>query len=131
MLTAEPETVAQVAEELPLVVDDRRACRQALLRALQASVSRTDFILKGCKNLGITAADEEMVQAALQAGTRTKSPLYYDLWCRGIIGAFAAHPEVRKIALNELRRRDGTLGAVAGNYPADEDLKSDEFFAFF
>jgi hypothetical protein len=122
MLTAEPETVAQVAEELPLVVDDRRACRQALLRALQADVSRTDFILKGCKNLGITAADEEMVQAALQAGARTKAPLYYDLWCGSIIGAFAAHPEVRKIALNELRRRDGTLGAIAGNYPTDEDM---------
>jgi hypothetical protein len=112
----------QVAEELPLVVDDRRACRQAMLRALQANVSRTDFILKGCKNLGITVGDEEMVQAALQAGTRTKAPLYYDLWCGGVIGTFAAHPEVRKIALEELMRRDGSVGVVAGSYPADEDM---------
>lgn len=122
MLTAKPETVAQVAEELPLVIDDRVACRDALLRALRADVSRTDLILKGCKNLGITDVDEEVVQAALQAGTRTKAPLYYDLWCEGIIGAFAAHPEVRKIAVVELMRRDGSLGAVAGNYPTDEDM---------
>jgi hypothetical protein len=93
-----------------------------LLRALRADVSRTDFILKGCKKLGITAADEEMVQAALQAGTRVKAPLYYDLWCGGIIGAFAAHPEVRKLALDELMRRDGSVGAVASSYAADEDM---------
>jgi hypothetical protein len=122
MLTAPPETVAQVAEELPLMIDDRAACRDAMLRALRADVSRTDFILKGCKRLGITVADEEMVQAALQAGARTKAPLYYDMWCAGIIGAFAAHPEVRKLALDELMRRDGSLGAVASNYPADEDM---------
>jgi hypothetical protein len=121
MLTAPPETVAQVAEELPLVIDDRAACREALLRALRADVSRTDFILKGCKKLGITAADEEMVQAALQAGTRTKAPLYYDVWSGSIIGAFAAHPEVRKLALDELMRRDGPLGAIASSY-ADEDM---------
>lgn len=122
MLTAAPATVAQVAEELPLVIDDRAACRETLLRALRADVTRTDFILKGCKKLGITAADEEMVQAALQAGTRVKAPLYYDLWCGGIIGAFAAHPDVRKLALDELMRRDGSLGAVASNYQADEGM---------
>jgi len=122
MLTAPPETVAQVAEELPLVIDDHAACREALLRALRADVSRTDFILKGCKKLGFTAADEEMVQAALQAGTRTKAPLYYDVWSGSIIGAFAAHPDVRKLALDELMRRDGPLGAVASSYPADEDM---------
>jgi hypothetical protein len=122
MLTAEPRIVAEVAEELPLVIDDRAACREALLRALWADVSRTDFILKGCKNLGITVADEEMMQAALQAGTRAKSPLYYDLWCEGIIGAFSAHPKVRELAIDELARRDGQLAAVARNYPTDDNM---------
>jgi hypothetical protein len=122
ILTAKAETVAEVAGELPLVIDDRAACREALLRALRADVSRTDFILKGCKNLGITVADEEVVQAALRAGTRTRAPLYDDLWRTCIIEAFAAHPEVRKIALDEVTRRDGSLGAVAGNYPTDEDM---------
>jgi hypothetical protein len=122
LLTAKPETIAQVAEELPLVIDDRSACREALLRALQADVSRYDFILKGCKNLGITEADEEMVQAALQAGGRTKAPLYYSGWCQGIIGAFPAHPAVRKIALDELIRRDGSLTAVAASYSLDVDM---------
>ena len=122
MLTAEPEAISQVAEELPLVIDDRAACREALLRSLRAEVTRYDFILKGCKNLGITADDEDMVAAALHAGTRKMSPLYYGTWCEGVIGAFAAHPEVRNIALTELMRRDGSLGVIASNYPSDEDM---------
>ena len=122
MLTAEPEAVADVAEELPLVIDDRTGCRDALLRAMRADVTRYDFILKGCKNLGIGTEDEEMVAAALQAGARKRSPLYRDAWCEGIINAFPTHPEVCSIALAELMRRDGSLGAVASNYPDDEDM---------
>jgi NACHT domain-containing protein len=121
-LASEPETVAQIAEELSLVIDDRAACREALLRALRADVSRTDFILRGCKNLGITAADAEMVQAAVEAGARTKAPLYYDMWCQGLIAAFPKHPDVRTIALDEVMRRDGSLGTVARSYAADEDM---------
>ena len=122
MLAAEPQAVSQVAEELPLVIDDRAACREALLRGMQAEVTRYDFILRGCKNLGITADDEAMVAAALQAGTRRASPLYRDGWCEGIIAAFSAHPEVRNIALAELMRRDGSFGVIASNYPNDEDM---------
>ena len=122
MLTAEAETVAQVAEEIPLVIDDRGKCRDVLLRSLRSNVSRCDFILKGSKNLGVSANDEEVVQAALQAGARAKAPLYYDLWCDGIISAFPMHPEVRKLALEELTRRDGSLGGVAINYANDIEV---------
>jgi hypothetical protein len=122
MLTAEPKAILQIGAELPLIVDDRAACREALLRGLRGEVTRCDFILKGCKNLGITADDEEMVQAALHAATRKVSGLYYDAWCVGTIGAFPSHPEVRKIALDELLRRDGSLGTVASSYPQDEDM---------
>jgi hypothetical protein len=122
MLVAEAETVAQVAEEIPLVIDDRGKCRDVLLRALRSNVSRCDFIMKGCKNLRVAADDDEVVQAALQAGARAKAPLYYDLWCGGIISAFPMHPEVRKLALEELMRRDGSLGAVAANYSNDTDM---------
>jgi len=121
MLGAEPKALAEVGEELPLVIDDRTACREALLRGLRGEV-RSDFLLGGCKNLGITADDEEVVRAALQAGARDTSPLYRDLWCAALIDAFAAHPDVRKIALGELMRRDGSLGAVARSYRDDKDM---------
>jgi hypothetical protein len=122
MLVAEPEAISQVAEELPLVIDDRTACREALLQSMRAKVTRYDFILRGCKNLGITADDEAFVAAALQAGTHKTSPLYRDGWCEGIITAFSAHPKVRNIALAELMRRDGSFGVIASNYPNDEDM---------
>ena len=121
MLEAEPKALSEVGEELPLVIDDRTACREALLRGLRADV-RCDFLLKGCKNFGVTAEDEEVVRAALQAGTRDMAPLYRDLWSAAIIDAFAAHPDVRKIALDELVRRDGSLGAVANSDSGDEEM---------
>jgi NACHT domain len=122
MLDAEPKAVSQVAEELPLIIDDRESCRAALLRGMRADVPRYDFLLKGCKNLGIESTDEEMVQAALAAGKRHRSPLYREMWCSNIIAAFPAHPRVRAIATEELSRRDGALGAVAHNYANDPDM---------
>jgi hypothetical protein len=121
-LTAEPKAISEIAEELPLVIDDRKACREALLRGLRSDVSRYDFLLKGCKNLNIKADDEEVVVAALEAGKRKTSELYRDLWCKNIINTFPEHPDVHKIALDELMRRDGSLGEVAKNYPRDREM---------
>lgn len=122
MLDADPKHLSDVAEELPLIIDDRAACRAALLRGMRADVPRYDFLLKGCKNLGVTAGDEEMVQAALAAGERKRAPLFRDMWCANIIATFPAHPRVRTIAKDELLRRDGSLGAVAFGYPNDPDM---------
>ncbi|MEH2567133.1 NACHT domain-containing protein [Bradyrhizobium sp. AZCC 2289] len=122
MLDADPKHLSDVAEELPLIIDDRAACRATLLRGMHADVPRYDFLLKGCKNLGVTAEDEEMVQAALAAGERKRAPLYRDMWCANIIATFPAHPRVRIIAEDELLRRDGSLGAVAFGYPNDPDM---------
>src|SRR5262249_16811123 len=71
---------------------------------------------------GLTASDEEMVEAALSAGERDRSPLYRDLWCSNIISVFPEHPRVRAIATDELLRRDGSLSAVAQSYPNDPDM---------
>lgn len=122
MLDAAPKALSQIAEELPLMVNDHTACRAALLRGMRANVTRYDFLLKGCKNLGLTAADEEMVQAALAAGERRHSPMYRDLWASNIILAFPEHPQVRALAEEELLRRDGSFRAVAQSYPNDPDM---------
>jgi hypothetical protein len=122
MLDAEPKILSQIAQELPLMVDDRTACRTALLRGMRADVERYDFLLHGCKNLDLTDSDEEMVQAALTAGERDRAPLYRDMWCSNIILAFPGHPRVRTLATEELLRRDGSLGAVAQSYPNDPDM---------
>jgi hypothetical protein len=38
MLDADPKDLSQVAEELPLIIDDRAVCRSALLRGMRADV---------------------------------------------------------------------------------------------
>jgi hypothetical protein len=122
MLEAEPKPLSEAAEELPLMVDDYAACRAALLRGMRADVPRYDFLLKGCKTLGVPSTDTEMVEAALAAGERDRSPLYKDMWCSNIILAFPDHPRVRALAVGELLRRDGSLNAVAQSYPNDFDM---------
>ena len=89
---------------------------------MRADVTRYDFLLMGCKNLGIPASDEEMVEAALSAGERRRAPLYRDMWCSNIISAFPEHPRIRALAMEELSRRDGSLSAVAQSYPNDPDM---------
>lgn len=121
LLDAGPEALSEVGEELPLVIEDRTACRAALLRGLR-SAKRCDFLLRGCKNLGITADDEEVVRAALEAGTRKMAPVYRDMWASSIIDTFGAHPDVRMIATTELMRRDGALSAVARSYFSDPEM---------
>jgi len=122
LANGEPEVVAQIAEQLPLIVEDREACRDALLRCLRAPVERYDHILLGCKNLGLTEADEEVVQAALAAGSNRTAPLYHDIWCDKIIQAFPRHPEVRKIALSKITERDAPVGAIAEYFSFDEEV---------
>ena len=121
-LDATPERVSIVAEELPLVLDDKVACRTAIIGALKAPLNRYDFLIRGLKNLGTSPDDEEAVQAALHAAVGDKAPLYQDLWRDRIIETFPARPEVRAIALQELQRCNGSIGTVAASYAGDIDM---------
>lgn len=122
-LDADPEHVSDVAEELPLVIHDKQACRKTLIRALRApKLRRYDFLVKGLRNLGIPPDDDEAVSAALSVDISSEGPLFQDMWRGQIIAAFPTRAEVRAIALEELRRDDGNVGAISSSYGDDQEM---------
>jgi hypothetical protein len=124
LLSASSSKVAQVAAELPLIVDDKEACRAAILHALRDKPKRADFLIAGIKTLAPSDDDEEVFKACYEAGSLTKNSLYDDMWRSKLIQAFPMRPEVRALALMELDRRDGNVGAVSHSYSADTNICS-------
>jgi hypothetical protein len=118
-----PKRVSEIGRELPLVIEDRAACRTALLNCLRSpEVYRFDHVMQGVKSLGIRGTDEEVVDAALAVGERDMAPLYRDLWCGALIDALPDHPRVRALALSEIFTRDGPIDTIAKRYPADAEI---------
>ena len=121
-LEASPEDVATVAEVLPAVVPDAQVCRAALVRALRGGPHRVDFLFEGLRRLGVSQDDDEAFAAAWQARTGPSAPHYPDQWPENIIRTFPRRPEVRSMAVEELTRRGGAIGAIADSYCHDIDM---------
>lgn len=122
LLTAPSSKVEQIAEELPSIVEDKQACRTAMLRALRDKPKRVDFLVAGIKALGPSHDDEEVFKACYEAGRLTGNLIYDDMWRRELIQAFPMRPEIRALALMELDRRGGNVSAVSYSYGADTDI---------
>lgn len=123
-LHAEPEEVASVAEALPAVVLDKEACRSALLRALRGRPSRVDFIFSALRHIGVSSDDQEAFEAAQDAWSGLNAPLYQDQWRTNMILTFPSRSEVRAMAVEEMMRRDGAVGAIAESYSNDTEITS-------
>lgn len=123
-LDAEPETVALVANALSVVVEDREACRLVLLRALRGRPRRVDFLFSALRRLGITDDDQEVFDAAWDASRGLNAPLYQDQWRTYMILTFPLRPEVRALAVEEMTRRNGAVGAIAETYAGDTEITS-------
>jgi hypothetical protein len=121
-LDGEPKHLLLVAEELPLIVDDKDSCRAAILRALRSPLDRYDFLVSGLNNLGVSSDDDEAFAAALGAQVGKNGPLYQDQWRTRMIEAFPERPEVRTIAFDELKRRGGRIGTIAHSYSGDTEM---------
>lgn len=123
-LHAEPEQVASVAEALPAVVGDKEACRAALLRALCGRPRRVDLLFSALRRLGVSSDDQEAFDAAQDAWNGLKAPLYQDQWRTNMILTFPRRPEVRALAVEEMMRRNGAVGAIAKSYADDTEITS-------
>lgn len=118
------EDVAPIAEALPAVCNDKQQCRAALLRALRSGAEDVRHTLRGLRALGI-ANDDEIFAASMEASARLRAPLYESQWREQMVLAFPERPEVRRIAWEELHRRDGEIGAVAQSYAHDPEMTSE------
>ena len=123
-LGAGPEEIASVAEALPAVIADADICRAALLRALRGRPQRVDFIFSALRRLGVSSDDEEAFEAARDAWSGLKAPLYQDEWRTNMILTFPRRPTVRALATEEMMRRDGAVGAIAESYADDTEITS-------
>ena len=121
---ASPEDVASVAEVLPSVTPDAQVCRTVLLRALKGEPRQVHLLIKGLRRLGVSEDDTEVFEAARRARTGLKAPLYQDQWREQMIRTFSRCAEVRSLALEELGRRDGAIGAIADSYFDDSEMLS-------
>ncbi|MCK1354229.1 NACHT domain-containing protein [Bradyrhizobium sp. CW7] len=122
VLDGPAEKIAYVAEYLPDVLDDRAAIRAGILRAFASRPERTEILVKGVRKLGVTPDDEELFRACYEADSLTEQSLYPDMWRRELINTFPFRPEIRELAISELGRRDGNIGAISHNFGNDPEM---------
>ena len=119
------EDVASIAEALPAVCDDKQECRTALLRAMQSKAQGVAHIFRGLRALGVAKDDEEMFAASMAAAAKLGAPVYQWQWREQMVLTFPKRLEVRKIAWEELHRRDGEIAAVARSYAGDAEMTTE------
>ena len=123
MLDAPAKVLANVADELPVILDDHAAVRRAILRGLREQGGQKSFLIAGLRKLGVAPDDEEAFRAAFEAGDYSLRSLYDDKWRGELINTFAARGDVREIARNELYIRDGNIDVVAARYGNDDEIR--------
>ncbi|MBR0840481.1 NACHT domain-containing protein [Bradyrhizobium liaoningense] len=122
VLDGPAEKIAYVAEYLPDVIDDKAAIRAAILRAFASRPERTEILVTGVRKLGVMPDDEELFRACYEADSLTEQSLYPDMWRRELINTFPSRPEIRELAMAELGRRDGNIGAISHNFGNDAKI---------
>lgn len=123
-MDAAPADIALVAHLLPAIVGDAAACRKAFLAALHGPVERADFLFPALREVGVRSDDDEAFAVCMKSREAMKAPIYLDQWREQMILTFPGRIEVRNMALGELRRRDGEIGAVALSYRGDDEMIS-------
>ena len=124
-LDADPKEIAMVAEALPAVVDDKQRCRAALLRSLRGKPKRVDFLMTGLRTLGVAADDDEAFEACWASREGMDAPLYDDSWRAHMIHTFPSRPQTRDLAVQEMVRHDGAVGAISESYASDVQMTGD------
>lgn len=121
LLDASPAAIAEAAEDLPAIVEDVPLVRSAILRALLDKPRETRFLLRALRNLKLSN-DDEAFRVAFDAGDSTRRFLDDNSWRREMIRTFGARPEMRDLAMGELKIRDGEIGAVAEAFANDQEI---------
>ncbi len=121
MLDAPSKALAEVANELAVVIDAPDSVRHAILRALREKPGEVRFLIAGLRELGLDD-DDEAFDVAFAAGNDNDRSIRHEHWREAMFLTFPKRPEVRAMALADLTARDGSIGAIAEMYAADLDM---------
>ena len=113
-----------IAHVLPLVMDDKKRCRQLLLEIAgdDKEIVRADFALEGLRLLGIDAADREATDRVLARGY-DKDRFVVGNEVREVILGFHGDERVVELAKRELERESGAIGTVAEVFADDSAMR--------
>jgi hypothetical protein len=114
-----------IAHVLPLVMDDKKRCRQLLLEIVAGDdkeIVRADFAFEGLRLLGIDAADREATDCVLARGY-DKDRFVVGNEVREVILGFHGDERVVELAKRELERESGAIGTVAEVFADDSAMR--------
>jgi hypothetical protein len=114
---------SQIGYLLPKIIEDKTKCRSRLLELLRdPKCKRPDFIMSGLKALGNTEGDTEVVDTVLNLLPNREIWYHMDIIAR-LIAGYSSDPRVKKLAKQELSKRDGSYADVALAYGGDEEIR--------
>ena len=116
----------QIAHLLPDIIANKKECRTKLIALLEdEDCQRNDFIVEGLIRLGDLQENLHVVDRILSILQRVDRDAIYG---HGIVESLIAlcpwDERVRKLAKDELRRRNGAHIAVAKTYGNDDEIRN-------
>jgi hypothetical protein len=112
-----------IAHVLPLDLADKPRCRELLLEIVEADGRiRADFALEGLRSLGVDASDRDAIDRVL---TRNydEERFVVENEAREVILTFHGDERVVALAIRQLRREFGAIGAVARAYSDNAEMR--------
>ena len=124
IITARPESAADLAELTPLVFPNREEARGKLMRCFETEkVSWPWLLLRGLVAVDGHLRSPDVLEACLQL--RSRAPEWgHEYICGSLIEHAASDSRVRAMALAKLDERDGALTSVAEGFRHDAEIRS-------
>ena len=112
-----------VAHILPLVMTDKKRCRELLLEVVTAGEqTRADFALQGLRLLGVDASDHEATNCVLGRGY-DEERFVLENEVREVILTFKTDERVIALARRQMRRESGMVSTVAQVYADSAEMR--------
>ena len=113
---------SRIAHLFPKIINNKVKCRERLIELLNERNAYFSSILLGLKELNDTLDDPEVVDIILKTPSLLEKRFLDDV-LGNLIRYYPLNEKVKKIAKNELLKRDGVFGIVAHQYGNDVDIR--------
>ena len=113
------EQLSDIVALLPRAIPDAAEARARVLAVAGQKGVRHDMVALALEELGCDAQDDEAVRTIL--GEKADGPKFYSP-ADVLFRTFAAHPDVRKLAMRLLEGPEPPLGSIAKGYGDDPEI---------